>query len=90
VLASIFHHQFEKIHPFMDGNGRTGRILFNFILIKHKYPPIVIHNKNRSFYLEALRIADSSYLNEIKNDSYFKLIRYLADEMISSYWDIFL
>jgi len=90
VLASIFHHQFEKIHPFMDGNGRTGRILFNFILMKHKYPPIIIHNKNRSFYLEALRTADNSYLNEVKNDSYIKLIKYLADEMISSYWDIFL
>ena len=35
VLGSIFHHKFEKIHPFMDGNGRTGRMLLNFILIKN-------------------------------------------------------
>ncbi len=36
VLACIFHHKFEKIHPFADGNGRTGRMIMNHILMNHK------------------------------------------------------
>ncbi|MFH1212079.1 MAG: Fic family protein, partial [Candidatus Woesearchaeota archaeon] len=39
VLAAIMHNQFEHIHPFQDGNGRVGRLLLNFILIKNRYPP---------------------------------------------------
>ncbi|MBU1854592.1 MAG: Fic family protein, partial [Nanoarchaeota archaeon] len=39
VLAAIIHNQFEDIHPFQDGNGRVGRLLLNFILIKNNYPP---------------------------------------------------
>ena len=58
VLATIFHHKFEKIHPFMDGNGRTGRMLLNYILLINNYPPLVIHTKIRIEYLKALRMAD--------------------------------
>jgi len=45
VLATVFHHKFEKIHPFMDGNGRTGRMILNYILLKNNYPPLIIHTK---------------------------------------------
>lgn len=54
VLASIVHNQFEHIHPFQDGNGRVGRLLLNFILIKNKYPPINIRIENRAEYYSAL------------------------------------
>jgi len=90
VLAQIFHHKFEKIHPFMDGNGRTGRMLLNYILIKNNYPPLVIRNKNREKYLKAMRKADNSNLFKIKNEDYLELVQFLADEMIESYWNIFL
>lgn len=90
VLASMFHHKFEKIHPFMDGNGRTGRILLNYILIKNKYPPIVVHKKLKHEYLDALQKADKSIITENKEKHYSKLVRFMADEMSNYYWDIFL
>lgn len=90
VLGTVFHHKFEKIHPFMDGNGRTGRMIFNYILIKHKYPPLIIHKKTRKEYLDSLRKADNSNLTIIKKEDYQKLINYTNNEMIDTYWNIFL
>jgi len=90
VLGTIFHHKFEKIHPFMDGNGRTGRMLLNYILLKNNYSPIIIHKKSRKEYLEALRIADKNNLTEVKKEDYKKLIEFNAEEMIETYWNIFL
>lgn len=89
VLACIFHHKFEKIHPFMDGNGRTGRMLFNHILMKNDYPPVIIHKKTRAEYLEALGKADKSDLTKLDKKDYFDLVQYVANEMIY-YWDVFL
>lgn len=89
VLASIFHHKFEKIHPFSDGNGRTGRMLMNCILLKAGYPPSVIYKKTRSDYLDALSSADSINLTET-NTKYKRLVKYIADETIISYWSLFL
>lgn len=42
LKAAGFHAMFENIHPFMDGNGRTGRQLLNFMLLKHGYRPVVV------------------------------------------------
>ena len=90
VLATIFHHKFEKIHPFMDGNGRAGRIIMNFILIKQGYPHLIIRKKMRSDYLDALRTADKSGLTENKKDAYSRLVQFIADELSESYWNLFL
>jgi len=89
VIASVLHHKFEKIHPFMDGNGRTGRMLLNFILMKSNYPPLIILNKERKEYLDALRKADKLNLNEI-DEAYKELINFNSDQMIKNYWNIFL
>ncbi|MCX6749134.1 MAG: Fic family protein [Candidatus Pacearchaeota archaeon] len=55
VLAAILHNQFEHIHPFQDGNGRVGRLLLNFILLKNNYPPINIMLEDRVEYYRTLQ-----------------------------------
>jgi Fic family protein len=57
VLARI-HVDFEQLHPFIDGNGRTGRLLLNLILTRLGWPPIVIFKEQRGRYLNALDRAD--------------------------------
>ena len=89
VLAIIFHHKFEKIHPFMDGNGRTGRMIMNYILMSNTFPPMIIHKKTRKEYLEAMREADESDLWKI-DEKYLDLINYGIDEFIDTYWSLFL
>ncbi|MEA3559965.1 MAG: Fic family protein, partial [Candidatus Thermoplasmatota archaeon] len=54
VLASYFHVGFETVHPFVDGNGRVGRLLLNFILHKHGYPMVNIPAIRRFEYYEHL------------------------------------
>ena len=58
-LAFLFHHRFERIHPFADGNGRVGRMLLNYVLIKEGYYPIIIRKTHRNSYLKTLEAADN-------------------------------
>lgn len=60
IVASLLHGEFVKIHPFIDGNGRTARLLLNFEAIKNGYPPIIIKNEVRTKYYEALDKAHTS------------------------------
>jgi len=54
VAAALLHGEFVKIHPFADGNGRTSRLLMNFIAMRAGYPPIVIKKEQRFAYYDAL------------------------------------
>src|SRR3989344_2449619 len=74
ALAAIVHNQFEDIHPFTDGNGRVGRLLLNYILIKKGYPPINILLKNRSEYYAALQAYQKS--NNIRQMIQFLIKQY--------------
>ncbi len=57
-LAEL-HAEFERIHPFLDGNGRMGRLVMNLVLIRLGYPPAIVYKRDRARYLKALRRADA-------------------------------
>lgn len=62
LLATEFHYKFIRIHPFDDGNGRTARILMNFILMRFGFPPIIVKTEDKKNYFAALRQADAGLL----------------------------
>ncbi|MFH1071897.1 MAG: Fic family protein [Nanoarchaeota archaeon] len=72
-LACTFHALFERIHPFFDGNGRVGRLLLNFILMRAGFPCMVIQNKNRIRYYRSLWHADRG--------NYLPLVKYICAEI---------
>ena len=57
-LAAL-HCEFERIHPFLDGNGRTGRLVLNLILVRLGWPPVVVFKRDRAKYLRALDRGDA-------------------------------
>lgn len=58
-IAALFHYKLVRIHPFDDSNGRTSRLLMNYILLKYGYAPLVIESKDKKNYLIALNEADA-------------------------------
>lgn len=72
--AARVHVDFAKIHPFIDGNGRTARLLLNLELMKEGYPPIIIRNENRVEYYNALDLAHTKGEND-------KFIMLVVDEL---------
>ena len=62
LQAGILHAQFETIHPFLDGNGRTGRILMNIVAMKLGYKPLELYHRegdSRKIYIDAMKTADT-------------------------------
>ncbi len=71
IVAAYFHAAFESIHPFVDGNGRTGRLLLNFILHKKGFPMINILNKDKLYYYNCL--------DNARNGNIRKFVKFLFD-----------
>lgn len=61
IIDSIadFHMQFERIHPFSDGNGRTGRMIMNYCLVKNDLPMVIIEKDERGEYFDLLNQQDT-------------------------------
>ncbi|XP_038619682.1 protein adenylyltransferase FICD [Tachyglossus aculeatus] len=57
-FAALAHYKFVYIHPFVDGNGRTSRLLMNLILLQAGYPPITIRKEQRAEYYHVLQVAN--------------------------------
>jgi len=80
--ACRVHVDFVAIHPFVDGNGRTSRLLMNFELMKSGFPPVVIKVENRLAYYEALDKAHT--LGEY--NEFIDLVSKLVEESFEPYW----
>ncbi len=73
LLAAEFHYKYIRIHPFDDGNGRTARILMNFILMRFGYPPVIIETTDKQNYFAVLRQADAGVLTSF--------VEYVSDNL---------
>ena len=81
IRASYLHGEFVKIHPFIEGNGRTARLLLNFELMKNGYPPVVIKYKERAKYYDAL---DKAHTTNDYTD-FIDLVAELVEETENDY-----
>jgi len=70
VLAFEFHRRYEFIHPFLDANGRTGRLIMNKILMANNYQPIIVYKDNKLSYFNAI---EKSKEGKLKNYYQFML-----------------
>jgi Fic family protein len=67
TLLAWLHHDFIRIHPFDDGNGRVVRLLLNYVLLRLGLLPMVIKSRDRRRYLDAIAFADAGDLVPLSN-----------------------
>lgn len=75
VLAFEFHRRYEFIHPFLDGNGRSGRMIMNKILMSNGYSPIIVYKDNKIGYFNAIEKS-----KEGKSKNYYQFMLEQADK----------
>ena len=84
VKATLLHGELVKIHPFIDGNGRTSRLIMNLDLMNSGYNPIIIKKEDRLKYYEALDKAHTTY----DYTDFVKLVTKLEIEMLNKYLEL--
>ncbi len=89
ILSAVFHEKFERIHPFYDGNGRTGRMLANLMLIKNGFPPVIVENRKRMKYYNALSEGHKVGLESIDIEAHKPVVQLFYNEMLYTYKKIF-
>ena len=84
VRAALLHGELVKIHPFIDGNGRTSRLVMNMELMRSGYVPVIIKKDNRLKYYEAL---DKAHTTGDYTD-FVKLVTEAENEMLDRYLSV--
>ena len=73
ILSARFHGFYEYLHPFRDGNGRTGRLVSNYILLRLSHPLLIIPTEARQEYISALRMIRTEATDEHLIRFFFKM-----------------
>lgn len=82
VVAARFHGFYEYLHPFRDGNGRTGRLVSNYILLRMGHPLLIIPSEARQEYITALRMIRTEATDEHLVRFFFKMaVKRMQEEM---------
>ena len=83
-MAAYIHYRFVEIHPFVDGNGRTARLLMNLFLMRHGYPVTMVLKVDRKKYYDCLKKADQEDLKP-----FFDFIGRCVERSLDLYLDSF-
>lgn len=82
VIAARFHGFYEYLHPFRDGNGRTGRLVSNYILLRLGHPVLVTPTELRQKYITALRMIRTESTDEHLVHFFFKMaVKRMREEL---------
>ena len=84
VRSALLHGELVKIHPFIDGNGRTSRLIMNMELMRSGYVPVIIKKDNRLKYYKAL---DKAHTTGDYTD-FVKLVTKAENEMLDRYLSV--
>lgn len=82
--VALFHLEFEGVHPFIDGNGRTGRLILNLDLIRNGYPPINIKFTDRKRYYDAF----DSFYKDNDPTPMIELVAEYVDKRFDDYFKV--
>ena len=81
LLAAQAHLKLVFIHPFIDGSGRTARLLFNLLLLQEGYPLVIVKKEQRAEYSNAIEKA----LLEHKSDDFYRLMLLAIEKSLDVY-----
>lgn len=77
ITALRFHFRFEAIHPFLEGNGRVGRILLNAFLIENSFMPVIFFSQNHRSYCNAI--------SKARQDHEMNLAKHFVDHLVKTH-----
>ncbi|MEK7141820.1 MAG: Fic family protein [Patescibacteria group bacterium] len=83
MIAADAHFRLVSIHPFVDGNGRTARLLMNLLLLQAGYPPAIIRKEDRKRYIDSI---EAGQLGKSLDD-YYELVFTSVDRSLDIYLD---
>lgn len=84
IKGCVFHYELELVHPFADGNGRTGRLVLNLMLMQNGYPPINVKYSDRKRYNDSF----DSYYRDNNPDALFEIVKIAIREHLVKYLEI--